>query len=198
MTGILQIQFLSQKISVSCKDHGCAKIDNLALYEFLITSQIPLKKKVSKSVDTIFWDSKNIQLFGIEDVQGLRANLWDFCQFGVWFVCPEPLISSHFWAPAQSPPWSHVNLLHPWHPLARSSLDLLFVCVSLFSAWPFSLTSQEKKNMTVPISTDCLQNSSSAPGTKGWSLWGTFNVWSLRITVQSLKMWKAWKAPQQP
>lgn len=104
------------------------------------------KNFFSKSVDTIFWDSENIQLFGIEDVQSLRANLWDFCQFGVWFFCPEPLISSHFWAPAQSPPWSHVNLLHPWHPLARSSLDLLFVCVSLFSAWPFSLTSQEKNH----------------------------------------------------
>lgn len=36
-------RFLSRKISVSCKDSGWAKIDHLALYEFLISSWTSLK-----------------------------------------------------------------------------------------------------------------------------------------------------------
>lgn len=40
--------FWVKKISVSCKHHGCAKIDHLTLYECLIPSWISLKQKVSQ------------------------------------------------------------------------------------------------------------------------------------------------------
>lgn len=64
-------------------------------------------------MDVIFWDSEKVYLFGIEEMQNLRASLGDFVSLMRNSSAQNLSVCLTFEYLPSPPPWSHVDFLPP-------------------------------------------------------------------------------------